>query len=94
MNGEFYNHKKVAEIVEQYCYEHRMSESDFADLLGVHSAHLPRIKGGKMCSYEILCKIAALGKIEISELLRAVPDSLKREMIQIGSQKNIPVFVK
>lgn len=93
MNAEFYDHIKVKKIVENYCREHRISEADFAALLDVHSGHLPRIKKGEMCSVEILGKIAALGRIPLKDLILDTPERLKKELSDIGSQKNIAVSV-
>lgn len=93
MKGEFYKHEKVAKIIEDYCFEHRIKESTFAVLLGVHPAHLPRIKKGEMCSIDVLGKIAALGKVQITELINNTPDRLKSELFQVGKQKNITVCV-
>jgi hypothetical protein len=93
MNAEFYNHQRVKEIIEGYCYKHRITEAKFAELIDVHPAHLPRIKKGEMASLDALGKIAALGKIQLKELILDTPDRLKQELFTVGRQKNIVVFV-
>ena len=93
MNSEFYNHEKVAEIIESYCQSNEIDEKDFADLIGVHPTHLSRIKKGLMCSPDLLQKIAALGRMEPSNLIRQTPDSVKQILKQNGINKNIPAIV-
>jgi hypothetical protein len=93
MNKELYNHEEVKRIIENYCSENQINESDVALLIGVHPAHLPRIKSGEMCSYKTLGKIALLGKVSINDLLQPIPCSFKDEIIEIGRQKSIPVCV-
>ena len=93
MNREFYNHEKVADIIENYCYEHRIKEAVFAQLIGVHPSHLPRIKKGEMCSIDVLGKIAALGKMQLRDLVNDTPERLKQELFSIGQQKIIAVCV-
>jgi hypothetical protein len=91
MNKEHYKNELVKEIIEGYCSEHKINEKDFALLIDVHPAHLPRIKSGEMCSYDTLGKIAILGGQKIEELLRPLPNSLREEILQIGNQKGLPV---
>ena len=93
MNKDQYKNEKVGEIIQTYCAEHKINESDFAALLGIHPASLPRIKSGETCDYKMLSKIALLGKTEIAELLRSIPDSLKQEIILSGNEKGLPVYV-
>ena len=93
MNSEFYDHERVTKIIEDYCYEHRITEGRFAELIDVHPAHLPRIKKGEMCSNNALGKIALLGKVQLKDLIKGTPDRLKQELIDIGQQKNIAVCV-
>lgn len=93
MNAEFYNAEKVKTIIEDYCYEHRIKESQFAELIDVHPAHLPRIKKGEMASMDSLGKIAALGKIQLKDLMNDTPDRLKKELFDIGQEKNISVSI-
>lgn len=93
MNGEFYDQEKVTEIIESYCYEHRITEATFAKLIGVHPAHLPRIKKGEMASTECLGKIAVLGQIEFKDLILNTPERFKIELVESGLKKNIPVCI-
>lgn len=93
MNAEFYDHQKVKKIIEDYCYEQRINEADFAELIGVHAGHLTRIKKGEMVSHDSLAKIATLGKVQLKDLILDTPERLKKELVQIGQQKNIPVCV-
>lgn len=93
MTNEFYNEAKVVKIIADYCAEYGIGENDFADLIQVHPTHLSRIKAGKMCSEEALCKIAALGKVQMTDLLREIPARIKTEIISAGRSKNLPVFV-
>ncbi len=92
MNSEFFYPEKVSQIIQDYCYEFRITEADFAELLGIHPAHLPRIKKGTMGSIDVLAKIAALGKVPLQQLIKDTPDRLKDELIEIGNKKNISVF--
>ena len=93
MNSEFYNHKKVSEIVEDYCKENQIDEYDFATLIDVHPTSLSRIKAGKMASHEALFKIAALGKVEINEIFQSIPARVKSEIRLSGQINNLPAVI-
>lgn len=93
MNKDFYDQTKVSKVIESYCKEHGINESDFALLVGVHPGHLPRIKSGEMCSYKSLSKIALLGNKTVAYFLRPIPSNLKSEIIAVGAAKSLPVFV-
>lgn len=93
MNSEFYNHELVSTLIERYCDEHNIKEGDYAALIEVHPASLSRIKAGKMCSPEILAKIAALGKMSLGDLMRPAPETSRNQLFQVGKSKNLPVCV-
>lgn len=93
MTGELYDSDHVAKLIETYCEQHRIDEADFAVLVGVHPAHLSRIKKGKMCSPEILAKIAALGAVSLRELIRDIPERFKQELCEKGRLKGLPVSI-
>jgi hypothetical protein len=93
MNRDFYNQDTVSEIIEKYCADHQINESDFAVLIGVHATHLSRIKRGLMCSPEILQKIAALGGRRPQDLVRDIPDEIRQKLILSGAKNGLPVAV-
>lgn len=93
MKGDFYDSDEVTNIIESYCQAHNINEADFAELVGIHPTSLSRIKAGKHCSPENLQKIAALGKKDLSDLVRAVPDNVKQAIQLSGANNNLPACV-
>ena len=80
MKGDFYNHDAVAEIINDYCKSNKINEEGFAKIIGIHPTSLSRIKKGKMCSPENLQKIAVLGNKELKDLVRNVPENIKKQI--------------
>jgi transcriptional regulator with XRE-family HTH domain len=93
MNSEYYDHNLASRLIERYCEEHGIKESEYADLLDVHPGSLSRIKAGKMASPQVLAKIAALGKVSVRDLINEAPESAKAELFTAGRKKSLPVCV-
>ena len=84
MNKDFYDYKKVSELVVEYCREHGINQSDYAILIEVKPESLSRIKAGKGCSIETLAKIAVLAGTSLKDLLRDAPLSVRTDVIAAG----------
>lgn len=93
MNGDYYNSEMVSRLIERYCDEHGITEADYAALVGLHPGSLSRIKAGKMCSQEVLAKVATLGKVSVRDLYNEAPEKARQEIFDAGRAKNLPVCV-
>lgn len=93
MTGELYDYATVSNLIERYCQDHGIKEADYAALIDVHPGSLSRIKAGKMCSPEILAKVAALSHIPVGQLIHDAPDGIREQLFAAGKAKNIPVCI-
>ena len=66
MNENHYYPEKLATIRKQIG-----TQEDVAEQLGITNITLSRAENGKNASYELLCSVANLAKIDVRELLKS-----------------------